>query len=104
MKKLVSMWKSASIETKQRTVIFFVTWIFSIYALISSIINNGMDMTTIQSLVATIVTGAASVLNWWKNNSFSDAAIKADQYKDILKTVDEDDDIIEEDSEHIELS
>lgn len=55
------------------------------YALISSIVTNGFDVTTIQTLVATIVTGGASILNWWKNNSFSAEAIAADEYKDILK-------------------
>ena len=85
MKKLIEMWKSASLATKQRTIIFFITWIFSVYALINSIVTNGFDITTIQTLVATIVTGGASILNWWKNNSFTAEAITADEFMGTLK-------------------
>lgn len=84
MKKILSMWRSATIEVKQRTLIFFITWIFSIYALINNLIHNGFNAETIQTLAATIVTGIASMASWWKNNSFSAAAISADQYKDAL--------------------
>ena len=37
-----------------------------------------------QTLSAVITTGVA-VVTWWKNNSFSEEAIKADEYKDNLK-------------------
>lgn len=101
MKKLIDMWRSASIATKQRTVIFFITWVFSVYAMINSLVQNGFDSTTIQSLAATIVSGIASVANWWKNNSFTPAAIEADIYlnslnETIAEEVIEDDIITEE--------
>lgn len=35
--------------------------------------------------VSALVTVAASLWSWWKNNSFTKAAIKADEYKDKLK-------------------
>ena len=35
--------------------------------------------------VSAILTVAASLWSWWKNNSFTKAAIKADAYKDKLK-------------------
>lgn len=101
MKKLINMWRSATIETRERTVIFFITWIFSIYSLVYSLIQNGFNATTIQSLAATIVTGIASISTWWNNNSFTPAAIEADNYKQTLKystaeEVEEDDIITEE--------
>lgn len=34
------------------------------------------------SIVATIVI---AIWNWWKNNSFTDAAIKADEYLETLR-------------------
>lgn len=37
-----------------------------------------------QTLSAVITAGVA-VVTWWKNNSFSEEAIKADEYKDHLK-------------------
>lgn len=37
-----------------------------------------------QSLSA-VITAVVAVVNWWKNNSFSEEAIKADEYKDSLK-------------------
>jgi SPP1 family holin len=36
-------------------------------------------------LVTLLITIAASVWAWWKNNSFTQAAIQADFYKDALK-------------------
>lgn len=41
------------------------------------------DIYQLVSLLATIVTGLVA---WWKNNSFTDAAIKADKYMDALKS------------------
>lgn len=101
MKKFIDMWRSATIETRKRTVIFFITWIFSIYSLVYSLIQNGFDATTAQSLAATIVTGIASISTWWNNNSFTPEAIEADNYKQTLKystseEVEEDDIITEE--------
>jgi len=40
------------------------------------------DIATIVSLIFTI---ASTVIAWWKNNSFTQNAIKADLYKDGLK-------------------
>lgn len=36
-------------------------------------------------LVSLIITIAASAWAWWKNNSFTQAALQADMYKDALK-------------------
>lgn len=104
MKKIVSMWQAATTEVKQRTIIFFITWIFSIYALVNNLINDGINTDTIQTLAATILAGIASITSWWKNNSFSAAAISADQYKasltdSIFEEVPEDNIITEEEGE-----
>ena len=40
--------------------------------------------------VSAVVTVGAALWNWWKNNSFTKAAIKADEYKDKLKAGGED--------------
>ena len=40
------------------------------------------DIATVVSLIFTIVSTAIA---WWKNNSFTKAAIEADMYKDGLK-------------------
>ncbi len=37
------------------------------------------------SLLSTVATAAATVWAWWKNNSFTTAAIKADEYLAELK-------------------
>lgn len=37
-----------------------------------------------QALTA-VLTAVTSIIAWWKNNSFSESAILADEYKDCLK-------------------
>lgn len=44
-----------------------------------------VDSETAAELISLLITIAASVWAWWKNNSFSQAAIQADKYKDSLK-------------------
>ena len=39
----------------------------------------------IEALVTTLWTVVAAVIAWWKNNSFTQAAIKADSYMAALK-------------------
>lgn len=48
------------------------------------IIDVGSE--TINELVSAGFTIAASVYAWWKNNSFTKSAIKADAYMRALKT------------------
>ena len=56
----------------------------------SPIIIQDEQITETVSLLFTI---GASILAWWKNNSFSKTAIKADEYREKLKWHgDEDDD------------
>jgi SPP1 family holin len=39
----------------------------------------------VNMLVSTIFTIVASIVAWWKNNSFTDAAIKADKHMKEIK-------------------
>lgn len=41
--------------------------------------------------ISAVLTVAASLWSWWKNNSFTQAAIKADEYKEKLKAGGSDD-------------
>ena len=96
MDKLKEMWQAASTDTKKRTIFFIIAWIFSIYSLIHNLIVNGFAIETVESLIAIILSCVASILTWWKNNSFTAEAIKADEYKEIIKdAVDKCEDIIE---------
>lgn len=39
----------------------------------------------LEQLITLIITIAVAVWNWWKNNSFTQAALEGDQLKDRLK-------------------
>lgn len=39
----------------------------------------------LELIVSTIITVVMAVINWWKNNSFTSAAIQGDLLKDRLK-------------------
>lgn len=41
--------------------------------------------------ISTLITVLASLWSWWKNNSFTQSAIKADEYKNKLKAGEIDD-------------
>ena len=40
----------------------------------------------ITEIITLVITIGASVWAWWKNNSFTQAALSADEYKDCLKS------------------
>ena len=44
-----------------------------------------IESSTVEQLVTAGITTAAALLNWWKNNSFTTAAIAADSYMARLK-------------------
>ncbi len=48
-----------------------------------------IDNDTATNIISTLWTVIASVLAWWKNNSFTDTAITADCYKDELRSQNE---------------
>lgn len=39
----------------------------------------------LELIVSTIITVVMAIINWWKNNSFTNAAIQGDLLKDRLK-------------------
>ncbi len=45
-----------------------------------------IDDDTATNIISTLWTVIASVLAWWKNNSFTGEAIQADEYMNELKT------------------
>lgn len=44
-----------------------------------------IDNEQLEQLVTSMITVAAALVNWWKNNSFTTAAIEADKVFDRLK-------------------
>ena len=44
-----------------------------------------IESATVEQLVTAGITTVAALVSWWKNNSFTAAAIEADAYKDSLK-------------------
>ena len=48
-----------------------------------------IDDDTATNIISTLWTAVASVIAWWKNNSFTQDAITADCYKDELKSQNE---------------
>lgn len=71
-------------ETLIRTGILFLTLINS---LLTALGMNPLPFSEneIYQIVSAICTIAATVWAWWKNNSFTGAAIKADEYMNVLK-------------------
>lgn len=63
--------------------------------LVVALINQGLTMAgacllpitddQIAELITLVITIGASLWSWWKNNSFTDNAIKADQLLEELK-------------------
>ena len=44
-----------------------------------------IESTTVEQLVTAGITTVAALVSWWKNNSFTSAAIQADQTYEHLK-------------------
>ena len=76
--------KNVSKETLIRTGILFVTLINSVLSMLGKNPLPFSDSEIYQAISA-VCTVAATVWAWWKNNSFTNAAIKADEYKNTLK-------------------
>ena len=76
--------KAVSKETIIRTVILFVTLINSALTMLG---KNPLPFAEdeLYTWLSTAATAAATVWAWWKNNSFTSAAIEADDYLAKLK-------------------
>lgn len=72
--------KNVKKDTIIRTVILVI-------ALINTLLNacgkNTLPFTDdeVSAVISAMFTFVASIMVWWKNNSFTDNAIKADNYK-----------------------
>lgn len=75
--------KNVKKDTIIRTVILVI-------ALINTLLNacgkNTLPFTDdeVSAVISAMFTFVASIMAWWKNNSFTDNAIKADNYKSRL--------------------
>ncbi len=74
----------ASKETITRTIILILTIINSFLALFGKS-PLPIDSDTVTNIVSMILTTVAALVNWWYNNSYTDAAIEADIIKKRLK-------------------
>ena len=76
--------KNISKETLVRTFVLVIALINSVLTMLG---KNPLPFSEneIYQAISAICTVAASLWTWWKNNSFTDAAIKADEYMDALK-------------------
>lgn len=71
-------------QTVIRTIVLILALVNSILA------DHGKSIIPISDeyvaeMVSWVFTAAASIWAWWKNNSFTDAAIKADKYLEKFK-------------------
>lgn len=71
-------------ETVARTVAFGLVWLNQLFAFVGAPTLN-LDPDAVYAGVSTGITFAVSFLAWWKNNSFTKAAIVGDQVKDALQ-------------------
>lgn len=83
--KLVTKISNVKLDTVLRTVLL-------VLALVNQILTSSghailpFDDETVTELVSLLFTITTSVIAWWKNNSFTDNAVKADNYlKDLRK-------------------
>lgn len=69
-------------STVIRTIVLFITLVNSLLAVkgISPISFLTTD-TQIAAFASNLVTGVVAIWTWWKNNSFTENAKKADEYK-----------------------
>ena len=70
--------------TIARTIVLLLALANQVLAMCGKQVLNIAD-DDIYQIVSIIFTVSASAVAWWKNNSFSQAAIKADEYKENIK-------------------
>ena len=70
--------------TIARTIVLLLALANQVLAMSGKQVLNIAD-DDIYQIVSIIFTVSASAVAWWKNNSFSQAAIKADEYKENIQ-------------------
>ncbi len=76
-------------STIARTVALFVVSIMSILKASGLIDKADVDNDTIYGLILSVLNVIIAIRCWWKNNSFTNAAIKADEYMSKIKDKDD---------------
>ncbi len=76
--------KKVSVETIVRTIVLAVTLLNQVLTMLG---KNPLPFAEdeLYALLTTAATVAATLWAWWKNNSFTPVAIKADEYLTELK-------------------
>lgn len=76
--------KKVSVEAIVRTIVLAVTLLNQVLTMLG---KNPLPFADdeLYTMLTTAATVAASLWAWWKNNSFTPAAIKADEYLTELK-------------------
>lgn len=75
---------SVSAGTIARTVAFAITWLNALFAFIGAPTLD-VDVEAVYQIVSAVAAFIASTVAYWKNNSFSTAALVGDAVKDMMK-------------------
>ena len=78
------MMKNVKSDTIIRTILTFVALVNSVLVIMDKDKLPWTEDEVYQG-VSAVFAVATGIWSWWKNNSFSPEAIKADEYKDELK-------------------
>lgn len=80
--------KKVKVETIVRTIVLAVTLLNQVLTMLG---KNPLPFAEeeLYTMLTTAATIAATIWAWWKNNSFTPEAIKADEYMHELKNPDE---------------
>ena len=54
---------------------------------------------TVTNIISLVFTNGAALIAWWKNNSFTQSALNADDFKNLNKSLAEDEDVMNVDDE-----
>lgn len=76
---------NVKLSTIARTIVLFLALINQICA-VKGWIPLDISEDTIYQLCTALATVIASIWAWWKNNSFTESAIEADQFMKKLKS------------------
>lgn len=68
---------AVTVETKIRTVLFFMAWINQIFAFFGAPTLD-LDFGQVYGVVSSIIAFVVSIWAWWKNNSFTWPALIGD--------------------------
>ena len=76
-------------ETVIRSILFVIVIVNMILKYTGHDLIIDADESDVYNFVEMVISVAILILSWWKNNSFTQNAIKADEYLEKLKNFDE---------------